>query len=70
MLLISNTDDERKRPMNLIHTLGLLLLGAAAGYLYSELRKDQAKTMMVMVPAGNEFSVRLDQTHVDSPDAP
>lgn len=56
--------------MNLIHTLGLLLLGAAAGYLYSELRKDQAKTMMVMVPAGNEFSVRLDQTHVDSPDAP
>lgn len=36
------------------------LLGAAAGYIYSEISKDNAKAKDVSVPAGTEFGVRLD----------
>ncbi|MHB9131209.1 MAG: copper amine oxidase N-terminal domain-containing protein [Armatimonadota bacterium] len=36
------------------------LLGAAAGYIYSEISKDKVKSMDVTVPAGTEFGVRLD----------
>jgi hypothetical protein len=37
------------------------LLGAGAGYVYSETRKDKVKLMDVTVPAGTEFGVRLEQ---------
>lgn len=37
------------------------LLGAAAGYIYSEISKDKVSAMDVTVPAGTEFGVRLDQ---------
>ena len=38
------------------------LLGAAAGYIYSEFSKDKVQSMDVTVPAGTQFGVRLDQT--------
>ena len=37
------------------------LLGAAAGYIYSEISKDKVQSMDVTVPAGTVFGVRLDQ---------
>lgn len=36
------------------------LLGAAAGYIYSEFSKDKVTSMDVTVPAGTVFGVRLD----------
>lgn len=37
------------------------LLGAAAGYIYSEFSKDKVTSTNVTVPAGTVFGVRLDQ---------
>lgn len=37
------------------------LLGAAAGYLYSEISKDKVQATDVTVPAGTVFGVRLDR---------
>lgn len=37
------------------------LLGAAAGYVYSEINKDSVKSMDVAVPAGTQFGIRLDR---------
>ncbi|MHB9106276.1 MAG: copper amine oxidase N-terminal domain-containing protein [Armatimonadota bacterium] len=36
------------------------VLGAAAGFIYSEISKDKVKSMDVTVPAGTVFGVRLD----------
>ena len=36
------------------------VLGAAAGYIYSQIHKDKVKSMDVTVPAGTVFGVRLD----------
>lgn len=46
------------------------LLGAAAGYIYSEINKDSVKSMDVTVPVGTEFGVRLDRAiaYTASPD--
>ncbi|HEY3416948.1 MAG TPA: copper amine oxidase N-terminal domain-containing protein [Armatimonadota bacterium] len=38
------------------------LLGAAAGYIYSEYHKDKVKSMDVTVPEGTTFGVQLNQT--------
>ncbi|MGI6383941.1 MAG: hypothetical protein ACOX1G_01575 [bacterium] len=36
------------------------LLGAAAGYIYSEINKDKVQAADVTVSAGTEFGIRLD----------
>lgn len=52
--------------MNLLNMLGLLLVGAAAGYFYSEINKQKANSTMVMVPMGTEFGARLDHNPADA----